>query len=319
MAKCNHSKADLLEEARSVDTSAARLQALVNKEPTLGGIIASNPSASIQLLDHLALQHPAEVLANPLLPLRVLEDGRAYSEFSLPALVSLCMAWTPGRDEELLQETKTRIAAGLEELANQEEASLSCEWVYWRSFKLDPEDCDCLINHSLRLTMEVRAGMVSEGPVSVHGIPNLSTCGPELSDCSRGDLTAFLQALSSGNLHNYIDDDELIREDCGFRDVRLDGEKLPDSLSIDGTSLYKYNDEEEDDEEVLVFRYDLFCGSYPIKFADGVVIVPVEFIDEDNHDYQMAMGELVALKPLGQKTDCPPSDWPSRLAALLIP
>jgi hypothetical protein len=32
------------------------------------------------------------------------------------------MAWTPGRDAELLQETKTRMASGLDDLANQEEA-----------------------------------------------------------------------------------------------------------------------------------------------------------------------------------------------------
>ena len=65
MARRNHSKADLLEEAGSATTSAARLQALIKKEPTLGGIIASNPSASWKLLDQLALEYPAEVLAIP--------------------------------------------------------------------------------------------------------------------------------------------------------------------------------------------------------------------------------------------------------------
>ena len=111
-----------LREASSVDTSAHRLQELCQADPSLGSVIATNPSASIQLLDQLALQHPAEVLANPLLPLRVLEEGGAYRPFSLPALASLCMAWTPGRDAELLQETKTRMASGLDDLANQEEA-----------------------------------------------------------------------------------------------------------------------------------------------------------------------------------------------------
>ena len=302
-----------LREASSVDTSAHRLQELCQADPSLGSVIATNPSASIQLLDQLALQHPAEVLANPLLPLQVLEDDGAYSEFSLPALVSLCMAWTPGRDAELPQENKTRIAAGLEELANQEEASLSCEWVYWRSFKLDPEDCDCLINHSLRLTMEARSGMESRGPASVDGIPNLSACDPEFSDASRGDLTAFLQALSSGNLHEYINDNELSPDDGYYRDVRLDGEKLPVSLSISGTALY------EEGEGALDFDCNLNSESYPIEFADGLVTVPLEFIDEENRDHQIAMGELVALKSTAQKRDCLPSDWPSRLAALLIP
>ena len=302
-----------LREASSVDTSANRLQELYQTDPSLGSVIASNPSASIRLLDQLALQHPAEVLANPLLPLRPLEDGGAYRPFSLPALVSLCMAWTPGRDAELLQETKTRMAFGLDELANQEEASLSCEWVYWRSFKLDPEDCDCLIKHTLRLTMEVRSGMEARGAVSVDGIPNLSGCDPEFSDCSRGDLTAFLQALSSGNLHEYINDNELIRADGSCRDVRLDGEKLPDGFFISETALCK------EGEEVLDFDYNLNGESLPVQFADGVVTVPLEFIDEENHDYQIAMGELVGLKSTALKTDCLPSDWPSRLAALLIP
>ncbi|MEY3929919.1 MAG: hypothetical protein RLZZ516_1629, partial [Cyanobacteriota bacterium] len=98
-----------------------------------------------------------------------------------------------------------------------------------------------------------------------------------------------------------------------FSRVSLDGEKLPVSLFISGTALYK------EGEAVLDFDYDLNGESHPIEFADGVVTVPLEFIDEENHDYQIAMGELVALKPLGQKTDCLPSDWPSRLAALLIP
>lgn len=313
MTKPNHSKANLLDEAKQVTTSEHRLQELYQADQSLGSVIASNPSASILLLDQLALKHPAEVLANPLLPLRVLEEGGAYRPFSLPALVSLCMAWTPGRDAELLQETKTRMASGLEELANQGEASLSCEWVYWRSFKLDPDDCDCVIKHSLRLTMEVRSGMESRGPVSVHGIPNLSACDPEFSDASRGDLTAFLQALSSGNLHEYINDNELSRDDGCCRDVRLDCDKLPANLSISGTSLYK------EGEEVLNFDYNLNGENHPIEFADGVVTVPLEFIDEENHDYQIAMGELVGLKSTALKLDCLPSDWPSRLAALLIP
>jgi hypothetical protein len=162
--------------------------------------------------------------------------------------------------------------------------------------------------------MEVGSEMESRGPASVHGIPDLSACDPEFSDASRGDLTAFLQALSSGNLREYINDNELSPDDGYYRDVRLDGEKLPVSLSISGTALYK------EGEGVLDFDYNLNGESHPIEFADGLVTVPLEFIDEENRDHQIAaMGELIALKSTAQKTDCLPSDWPSRLAALLIP
>ena len=44
----------LLEEASSVDTSPQRLHELLEADPSLGPVIASNPSASIQLLDRAA-------------------------------------------------------------------------------------------------------------------------------------------------------------------------------------------------------------------------------------------------------------------------
>jgi hypothetical protein len=66
------SHSSLLREASSVDTSTERLEELFRADPSLGTVIALNPSASIQLLDQLALHCPAEVFANPLLLLYTL-------------------------------------------------------------------------------------------------------------------------------------------------------------------------------------------------------------------------------------------------------
>ena len=155
--------------------------------------------------------------------------------------------------------------------------------------------------------------MESRGPVSVDGIPDLSECDPDFSDALRDELTKLLQVISSGNIREYINDDELIRDDGCGRSCHLEVEKLPEGLSISGTSLYN------EDDHILDFDYSLDGDSAPIEFADGSVTVPVEFIDEDNHEYEISMGELGALKSLAQKADCLPSDWPARLAALLIP
>lgn len=70
---------DLLQEASSVNTSAKALQEMFRDYPSLGPLIASNPSATIHLLNQLALECPMEVLANPVLQLRDLETGGAFT------------------------------------------------------------------------------------------------------------------------------------------------------------------------------------------------------------------------------------------------
>ena len=315
MASQDRASLELLDEARSVDTSAARLLDLVQFDPSLGPIIASNPSASWKLLDQLALKHPAEVLGNPLLLLLDLEAVGTYRELSLPALVVLCLACESKQYASLFEETWLRIRSGLDELRKQEEASLSCDWVYQRTFTLQPDDCDSLIDKPLDFTLEVRACMESRGHISVDGIPDLSDRGPDLSNPLREELFKILQSISSGDIGDYINDEDLVRDDGCGSDYRLKAVGLLDNLSIEGTSLYRGED------CILEFEYNLDGDCSPILYADGIITVPVEFTDEENREYEISMGELGALTALAQRkrTDCLPSDWPSRLAALLIP
>lgn len=120
-------------------------------------MIACNPSASSRLLDKLAIQFPADVFSNPVLQLLALETGGAYGEFSLHSLVCLCLACNPKRDADLLQETRRRLRAGLDELRGKEWIRLTCVWLYQRTFILGPEDCDGLIDQPIELTLELRA------------------------------------------------------------------------------------------------------------------------------------------------------------------
>ncbi len=126
MINSHSSQSTLLEEASSVKTSPQRLQQLLQADPSLGAVIASNPSASIQLLDQLALHYPVEVRANPLIALRAMEVGGAYRGFSLRSLVCLCLACESIRDRGLLNELKRRMAEAFDELRKQEFVTLSC-------------------------------------------------------------------------------------------------------------------------------------------------------------------------------------------------
>ena len=71
-----------LQEALSVDTSPERLQELFQVDPTLGPVIASNPSTSLQLLDQLALHFPVEVLATNQLSTRIYPCGLLFASVS---------------------------------------------------------------------------------------------------------------------------------------------------------------------------------------------------------------------------------------------
>lgn len=136
----------LLAAASSVDTSPQRLQELFKADPSLGVVIATNPSASIQLLDQLASQFPAEVLANPALQLLSLEAERVYGAFSLRSLVCLSLSSELKQETQLLEETKRRMHKALDRLRSQEMVGLSCVWLWRRAFTLRPQDCDSLID-----------------------------------------------------------------------------------------------------------------------------------------------------------------------------
>ena len=313
MTQLHPSHSSLLQEASSVDTSAERLQELFRVDSSLGPVIALNPSASIQLLDQLALHYPAEVLANSLLLIRTLEAGGAYRDFSLGALISLSLACDLPPDASLLAETWRRIKAGLEELQGQEYASLECDWLYSRNFTLLPEDCGGVIEKPLEFALEVRANMYANGAVSIYGIPCLDNVDSGTSKSQRSLLAEFFRAVATGEIRDYINEDDLTREDGGSADVDLKVAELPAGLSLDGMYLCR------DDEYILEVYYDFSGGDSPIVCDNGIVTVPVEFWDEVNHRYQIAIGELSDVVGLESKCPVLSSDWHERLAVLLIP
>lgn len=312
MSHPDHDSSELLQEAHSVDTSAQRLQALFRVDPALGATIASNPSASIQLLNQLALHYPAEVLANPVLLLRSLEVGGVYGEFSLPALICLSIVCDPQKDQSLLEETKQRIQFALNQLQGQD-TSLECDWLYARDFTLLPEDCDDAIDVPLDFSMEVRANMFAKGEVLMDGVPCLEDFDPGLSGSQIGLLADFLRAVAAGEIRDYINEEYLIREDGGGADVDLKAAVLPVGFSLDGMHLCR------DDEYILEFCYNFSGGDSALVYEDGILTVPVEYEDEVNHRYNLAMGELSDLAIIESECSSLPSDWYRRLAALLLP
>lgn len=311
MSQFHSSRSLLLLEASSVTTSPQRLQALFRVDPALGPTIASNPSASIQLLNQLALHHPAEVLANPLLLLRSMESGGAYGEFSLPALICLSLVSDSQRDNSLLAETKRRIQSALDQLEGQE-VSLECDWLYTRNFTLLPEDCDGVIDTPLDFFMEVRANMYAKCEASMHDLPCLEDFESGLSRSQIGLLADFLGTVEACELRDYIEDSNMTREDGGWADVNLKIEDPPVGYSLEGTHLRR------GDEYILEFSHDFSGADSDPEYDDGILTVPVEFEDEVNHRYEFSTGELGELVDL--RSNCPalPNDWCQRLAELLI-
>ena len=138
MTEPHSSRSSLLQEASSAKTSPQRLHQLLQADQSLGPVIASNPSASIKLLDQLALYCPAEVLANPFIALRAVEAGGAYVGFSLRSLVCLCLTCDCIRDNSLLNELKRRMGEAFDQLRRRESVNLSCVWLFQRTFLLQP-------------------------------------------------------------------------------------------------------------------------------------------------------------------------------------
>ena len=329
MAKRNHSKADLLEEAGSATTSAARLQVLIQKEPTLGRIIASNPSASWKLLDQLALKHPAEVLANPLLLLRSLEAGGAYSQFSLRALLCLCLASDQSTHQDLLVATRSCLGRGishfqdqLDNLEDQDEVDLSCTWIHQRIFTIPEGVRGGLIPLPISFVMVVRCNMTGRGKASGGSLPMLKR-RQESSDEHVSAFSLFLNRAASGQLGTCVWH-QITLEDTGSHNVILKGLDLPGDFFVDDINLQLLEppdgDHTDNGRVLLEFAYTFGGQDSPIEIKGKRVTIPLEYTNECDHDYGLDMGILSGLE--GFYSDLPMSlrtaEWSDRLARLLL-
>jgi len=314
MTQPHTSHSSVLQEARSVDTSTERLQELYQADPALGPVIASNPSAPIGLLDQLAFQCPSKVLANPLLSLLGLEKGRVYSEFSLPALVSLCMACDPKRNDDLPKEVKRRIVTELAKIEEREWVTLTCIWTYKHSFTLNPEDCNKLIDKPLVLTLEDR--LFVDGDINItEAIPVLNNDDSTSTELQRSKLAEFLNSIANGNLSQYIEsrvDDQGEREHKGSFDSLLKADSLPAEYRLDGNTLFK-------EGKAALSITSLWNEFDVFKVENDLLMVGVGEHEETDRVYEMNLGELGSLARLVLDDADVQHDWPSRLAALLIP
>ena len=312
MGKPDQANSELLQEASSINTSAERLHDLFRADPSLARVIASNPSVSVQLLDCLALQFPQEVLDNPLLQFLALEKGGAYREFSLPGLISLCLVCKPKQHADLLEEIRQRFRTGFAELALQEEASLSVEWVHQSIFTLHPTDCDQLIKHPMDFRVENSALAEGRGPVSIHGIPNLDLADRRSNVLKRKEPIRFLQALRNKKLDTFIDDSQITPEDSGGCDFKLELITNSSDIVLQGNSLYRGDD--------LLFEFSYLIGGDNPIFENGCLLVPVGDVEEGHRRYDINLGEFSDLIGLELKPNGPITcDWVSALAALMIP
>jgi hypothetical protein len=312
MTTSDPTSSQLLQEARSVDTCAERLQELNRVDPALGPQIASNPSAPIELLDQLALQCPTEVLANPVLQFRDLETGGgAYEKFSLRSLVCLCLVCDPKRDAHLLAETRRRICAGLDELRRQEEASLTSIWQHQRTFTLRPKDCGNLIDCNIDFKVRSEAFVEGRGAISIYGIPEVDAPVSGSDASQRTMMAQFLGALASNRFQDFIDDSQITLDHSGDVDFILSAIDLPRGYEFDGSQLSK--------DEVPLFEFSYECSGDGIIFENKYLIVGIGGIEEADQKIEVPMGELNELlgfepTPSGKR----PADWTRRLAKLLF-
>lgn len=268
-----------------------RLQDLYRADRSLGPAIASNPSAPWKLLNRLALKHPVQVLANPLLKLRDLETDSVWKQFKLVSLVSLCLFSEQPQHQDLVKATSQRLFTSMQRLEGEHEGSISSVWVHRRDFTLRPEDCNQLIPGPLSFSLEVRTGMEGEGLICVGELPRIDLVDPSPDGSSRDALGAFLEALRSGKICDYVDDSDVTREDC-CEDYVLSCSKLPGEMALEDLSLCRQ------DDELFQFSWNYGGASEPPEFEDGFIIVPLEFIDETDLKYRINMGELRGLMGL---------------------
>jgi hypothetical protein len=324
---------DLLSQlASNPKTSPGLLRELCSEDTDLLPLIAKNPNCSQELLNKLSLSNPKDVLINPVLHLAEKYEGNGYRLLSLRSLVSLCMACDSDQHAALLNETMSRIAEGIAELQEQDQASLSCNWLYERAFTLYPAQCNNIINEPIDIEIKAKAKMYGSGPISFTSLPEISEDTGISLVGTRQDLQIFLSAISTGSLTSYIAF-EFSLEDTGDAELDVKADDLPQGLMLWDETLYKMstpceegiNELEEDgefEEAILEFEHTYWSDPGPVILRDEFyLVVPVVYVDEANHVYDLRMGELGDL--LGLKVTCSRSgcdlDWPSRIAELLLP
>ena len=307
----------LLGEAADPLTTPERLAQLSLEHLGLHSEIAGNPSCSQALLNTLSIQHPIEVLNNPALVLAALENGNRYSLFPLKSLISLSLACNPSEHPDLIQELKSRIAEGIEVFRQQDYASMTCIWLNRGSHVLMPSDCANAIEHPIHLRAVFRAYIESDGPVVVDP-PELSSNKAE-ADQSLKLLREFLSDLGEGNLSNYIDTNELIREHGGDGEFTVEADELPEGVYLESNALYRTLEDDEDDycvDNLLVEFGYCFTGT-DAYLENGYLMIPVEWEDEIEVEFKISMGELDSLVGLSAES-CFPPDWSDRVAGLVL-
>lgn len=326
MSSINEASPKDYAEAASPQTAPERLIELYKESQLLWGLIASNPSAPISILDKLAINFPEEVLGNPSFSAIVVERDFSLKDLSLRSLVLLCLKGDQQEQNELRQELAWRLTRDFIELQKTDEASMSCVWTYQRYCTLQPDECENLIKTPMSFEVNARAHMEGEGPISLSTLPEIvdeaevqelewdeeDRSGPQ-PKVQPEELEDFLRCLMSGSLRQWICDDDIIREDSYSTEIDIDASEIPEGLSFDGSAVYAVS--ESGDEELLMELDVNYDGEHePITFSDGYLTIPLEFVDEIEHKYELDLGELnelISFKP--KHPDGRPIDWPSIL------
>ena len=290
---------------------------------------------------------------SPAVALPGMAPGDPWADVSLKSLVRLALLQEPTAYPGLIHELRARISCGVDLLRHQKEASLSCTWLYRRSFILNPQDCDGRIPLPLEFRIEHHGiGIEGAGAICVDGLPDGLRGDRCDQQANQKDWTAFFEALRSRNLSDYIDDSEISRDHSGDSRTYVYSPDLPAGLLLesDGSLYFQSSDplrrqaqapswaeagaeadatadatadaELEDAVEgpQLLGRFVpdwQGSGDGPIRRLGSQWIVPVAWVEEIDVRHQVAMGELGELLGLGT-TDDSLADWPSRLAQLLV-
>jgi hypothetical protein len=253
------------------------------------------------LLGELACRFPCEVLANPVLEMELVETGRSYGQFPLKGLISLCLASSHEVRQDLLIETRSRIAREISKLEAVSEAELSCIWRGRRTFiisasdfsafvsmsELDADIKDDLISRAKGkypavYEMEYRAFVDGAGPIEFEGLPLLDSTIHHVDPSEKERLSRFLKAVSTGSIDEFVNDYEIIRDASG------DGELKVTPLTMTG------------DLEALIDSTFEFChcvgdNSDPIECQEDYLLIPVGAPEECELQYDFELGEFVEL------------------------
>jgi len=290
------------------------------------------------------------------LDLTGIAPGQPWADLSLKSLVMLALLHEPTAYPGLIHELKARISCGVDLLRRQEEASLTCTWLYRRVFILNPEDCDGRSALPLEFRIEHHGiGVEGAGAICVEGLPDGLRGDRRDQPMNQKDWTAFFEALRSKNLSDYLDDSEITRDHSGDTRTYVYSADLPAGflLESDGSLYFQSSDllrrqaqapswpeagaeagaaaaaeldaDLDDPVDDAVEGPQLLgrfvpdwqgSGEGPIRRLGSQWIVPVAWVEEIDVRHQVAMGELGELLGLGTMDDSL-ADWPSRLAQLL--